>query len=112
MIYAEQVVATLTHNVKRWQTFATAGGPAGRTRMDVLDQEVNVRVRHGWASVETVNMMRSATALNIAVSATNVVATAAYSVWSALFTQLSIGSQQGEIFRTRFSIIAADISAA
>lgn len=112
MIFAEDVRLTIDWRWEKRQTFATAGGIAGRTRFTLAEKNVGLSLGQAWASQEVVLFLQSATAFNAALSGSSLIQTAGYKLCSAVCNQWSLAGAQGGIFGQRVEIMAADVSAA
>lgn len=111
LVYAQGVSLVISQRFDKRITFATAGGIAGRTRLTHLETDVTLRVQQAWADMPTMKMLKSATAMNAVLSASSLVATAAWQLWSAVPTQIQLDGSIGGLFFGSFQLQAADASA-
>ena len=90
-----------------------SGSWASRTTFSLAGKEVSIRIGRMWDGGAFFSQAQSATAFSFSVSAEGAAdgVTAAFSIWSAVFTRWGLeGSQQGGLFRNNVSMMAADIS--
>lgn len=111
LVHAQGVSLTISQRFDKRITFATAGGIAGRTRFTHLETDVTLRVQQMWAGQGVAQMLKSATAMNAVLSASSLVATAAWQLWSAVPTQIQLDGGIGGLFMGSFQLQAADASA-
>ena len=111
LVHAQGVSLVISQRFEKRITFATAGGIAGRTRFTLLETDVTLRVQQMWASMGTMQMLKSATAMNAVLSASSLVSTAAWQLWSAVPTQMQLDGGIGGLCVGSFQLQAADASA-
>ncbi len=111
MVYVQGVSLVISQRWEKRQTFATAGGIAGRTRFHQTETDVMLRVQQMWAGMSAAKLLKQATAMNAVLSASSLQATAAWQLWSAVPTLIQIDGAVGGLFFGSFGLQAADVSA-
>ena len=95
------------------QLSMASGTRNSRVTMTLKDKTVNISLSKLWDGGAFLAQANSATAFNCSISAINGAdnVSAAYSVYSALFNSVSLQGSEGQLFKSRASLIAQDISA-
>ena len=110
MAYVENVRVEAQYEWIRYKNLST-GAWAGRSTYVISDKRIRMSFDAMWVDSTALLRANSATAWNMALSASALGQTGAIQIWSAVFTRFGLIGQANGLWRIQGQLEAADYSA-